>query len=364
LRVGREQVLSFRVARHGLAERRALTLAEAAACPLSDVTRGTALVAVAARARDVRRDAFERAIDDGALVLAPTLRAALHVTGPDEWGSVGRALVADDEVELIAQLGGAAQRHLDQVGVPAREAVAEVAAATEAALAGGRALSKGDLHEELRHRVRAELLPWCQGCGSHHVSPMVWRYGGVQAGMRMDSSRRFRCDGAPAGEPARAVRRFLQHYGPSTPKDFAAWAGLAIAHARRLWDGVEAELAPVDLDGRRTWLLVSDEPDLGSPPVARGVRLLPARDAYIQQPDRATLVPDKALSKRLFRPMGDPGAVLVDGRLAGLWRGRMRGRRLAIEVESLERIPRTAFEEEAQRVAEVRQSAPAVVTWV
>ena len=362
--VDRERVLAFRVARHGLAERRDLTLAEAAACPASDYARGWALLALAARARDVTRAAYDAATDAGELVVGFSLRAAIHAVAPEDVALYGRALLAHDPEEVGEQLGPGAQRHLAEEGIGPTDALEEVAEATSAALAEGRALTKDELHEELRARVRGELLPWCKGCGSHHVAPMLWRFAGVRAGVRCDARRRFLL-GAPGSTPgaAEAARRFLRFYGPSTPTHFAAWAGLARPHARRVWGEVEGELAEVRLDGRRTFLLAEDEAALASPSPARGVRLLPPRDPYAQQPDRATLVPDPEVRKRLFRPIANPGAVLEDGRLVALWRSRVKGARLEVEVEPLERVDRPALEGEAARVAEVRGLARADVRW-
>jgi Winged helix DNA-binding domain len=360
--VERDQVLAFRVARHGLADRPSRTLVEAAACPASDFSRGSALLALAARSDGVTREAYERATDSGALVVAPTLRAAIHALAPADFALYGRALIAEDDGELGEQLGPSLQRQLRDERIAPRDALEEVATATEAALAGGRALTKDELHAELRGGVRSELLPWCKGCGSHHVAPMLWRFAGVRAGMRCDSRRRFLLGepGAPPS-PAEAVRRFLRWYGPSTPKDFGAWAGVARAHARRLWGELDGELAEVRLDGRRTWLLGEDQAELASPPRARGVRLLPPRDPYLQQLDRATLAPDPDLRKRLFRPVANPGVVLQDGRLAGLWRARASRRRLEIDVEALEPIDDDEMEGEAARVAELRGAEAAAV---
>ena len=71
------------------------------------------------------------------------------------------------------------------------------------------------------------------------------------------------------------------------------------------------------------------------PPAARGVRLLGAGDPLLVARDREHLIADAAVRKRLFRPIGSPGLVLSDGRPAGIWRARKRGRRLAFEVEWL-----------------------------
>ncbi len=67
------------------------------------------------------------------------------------------------------------------------------------------------------------------------------------------------------------------------------------------------------------------------------------------------------LRKRLFRPIADPGAILQDGRLAGLWRTRAKGKRLQIEVEEFERLDRDALQAEADRIAAVREARTAEV---
>jgi hypothetical protein len=360
----RDQVLAFRVARHGLAERGSLTLGEAASCPASDFVRGSALPALVARSERVSRAAYDSATDSGELVVAPSLRAAIHALTPADFALYGRGLIASDDDELIEQLGQQLKRELGAARIAPEEALAEVAEATGAALAGGRALTKDELHAELRSQVRGELLPWCRGCGSHHVAPMLWRFAGVRTGMRCDSKRRYLLgDPGPPPPPAEVARRFLRFYAPASAKELGAWTGVARTHARRLWGEIEDELAEVKLDGRRTWVLREDEAELASPPSVRGVRLVPPRDPYLQQVDRATLAPDPDLRKRLFRPVASPGGVLQDGRLAGLWRARARGKRTEIEVEELEPIDRDQLESEAARVAEARGAEAAEVVW-
>ncbi len=53
--------------------------------------------------------------------------------------------------------------------------------------------------------------------------------------------------------------------------------------------------------------------------------------------------------------------VLRDGRLTGLWRVNVKGRKAVVTVEKLGRLPRGDLEEEAQRVAELRGAAEAAV---
>jgi hypothetical protein len=360
-----DQVLAFRLARSGLAIRRARGLAEAAACPASDFSRDAALLALAARTEDVSRETYHRAVDAGDVVVAHVVRGAIHAVAPGDDALYGRALIARDDAELAAQLGQQAQRLLAETGIRATAALHEVATATRAALANGGRLDKNALHEELRRRVRAELLPWCPGCRSHHVAPMMWRYATVEVGVRLDAERRYTLgDPGPPPPGSEAVRRFLAFYGPATPADFADWAGVAKPHARRLWDGTAGELAEVRIGRAAAWLRGEDAGALESPPAARGVRLLPPGDPYLQKPNRPLLAPAPDLRKRLFRPVGSPGAVLSDGRLSGLWRMRTKGSKAEITIEKVGSMTRADVEDEAQRVAWLRGAAAAAVAFV
>jgi hypothetical protein len=357
--VDADQVLAFRLARSGLAARDARSLAEAAACPASDFGRDAALLALAARAEGVSREAYDRAVDAGDLIVAHIVRGAIHALAPADFALYGRALLARDDEELGAQLGRQVQRLAAEHGFAPTEALDEVAAATEDALADGRRLDKNELHEELRQRVRPEFMPWCRSCQSHHVAPMLWRYATVKAGVRLDPERRY-TKARPGRTPAasEAVRRFLRFYGPAKPGDLADWAGLARPHAQRLWDEAAGDLAKVDGHG---WLMSEDVGLLESPPAAEGIHLIPPGDPYLQKPNRSLLAPDPELRKRLFRPVASPGAVLSDGRLTGLWRLRMKGRKAEITVEELGRLRRRDLEEEARRVAVLRGAADAAL---
>lgn len=353
-----DQILAFRLARSGLAARDAGSLAEAAACPASDFSRGAALLALAARVEDVSREAYDEAVDAGEVVVAHAIRGAIHALRPEDVALYGRALIARDDGELTAQLGEQVRREVAETGFAPTAVLEEVAAATKDALAGGRRLDKTQLHQALRERVGSELLPWCKGCKSHHVAPMIWRYATVKAGVRLDAQRRY-TQGKPGRAPAarEAVRRFLGVYGPATPAGFAEWAGVAKPHAQRLWDEVADEL----VEAAGGWLLSEDAKALASPPSAQGIRLLPPGDPYLQKPNRPLLAPAPELRKRLFRPVASPGAVLEDGRLVGLWKVKAKGKKAEVAVEKVRRVARADLEGEAERVARLRGADAAML---
>src|SRR5215211_8589347 len=114
--VDADQVLAFRLARSGLARRDARGLAEAAACPASDFVRDAALLALAARADGVSREAYTEAVDAGDVVVAHIMRGAIHALAPGDLALYGRALLARDDAELAAQLGQQMQRLMTEHG--------------------------------------------------------------------------------------------------------------------------------------------------------------------------------------------------------------------------------------------------------
>ncbi|MFG1784394.1 DNA glycosylase AlkZ-like family protein [Rhodococcus oryzae] len=96
--------------------------------------------------------------------------------------------------------------------------------------------------------------------------------------------------------------------------------------------------------------------DLRSPAEARGVRLLPPRDPYTQMRDRDTIV-DQKHHREVWKTVGEPGAVLADGTIVGIWRPRKSGRTLTLTVTTFRSLGtelRKQLHEEADHVAELR----------
>jgi hypothetical protein len=96
-------------------------------------------------------------------------------------------------------------------------------------------------------------------------------------------------------------------------------------------------------------MLAEDEPTVRQPSAASdAVRLLPSGDPYflLWGADRELLVPDAARRSELWTPRVWPGALLVDGEIAGTWR-RAGGTVIVTPWRTLSATERRAVDEEA-----------------
>jgi hypothetical protein len=351
LDVGTDQALAFRVAGHHL-DRRVGAAEAVSAIGLQEYPPGWGAVA-ALRARSLDPMPAD-------VVQVNSFRGVPYVVARADARIFTAALVPADEAGLKSLVGTATAKEAIEEGYEVGEALSLVAAAAREGLSLG-PLDRDAFHQAMRERLPAGLLPWCRGCQSHHVRPGFWRALGPMEVTMMPAKATWALADPPAMslEDARAelVRRFLRVYGPATHTQLASWAQTGSAHAKQLFEAVREELAAVSVESRRGFVLASDLDRLESPPAASGVRLLGGHDPYVAQPDRAALVPDAAVRKKLFPPMGRPGVVLADGALAGLWRGHKQGDVLEVSVEWLgEAVDVT---DEATAIARLRDCAAA-----
>jgi hypothetical protein len=139
------------------------------------------------------------------------------------------------------------------------------------------------------------------------------------------------------------ARRYLHVFGPTTAEAFAEWAGIGSRYGIAAFDALRRSLTPVRTPIGDAWILTRDEPTFrAAPRVAAGVRLLPSGDAYflLQGADREVLVADADHRRALWTSRVWPGALLVDGEIAGTWR-RAEG---TVVIQPWRRLPRAARE--------------------
>jgi Winged helix DNA-binding domain len=130
-------------------------------------------------------------------------------------------------------------------------------------------------------------------------------------------------DLSPVDARLELARRHIHAFGVSTPAAFADWAGVKPDRAQATFDDLAAELAPAQTPVGDAWILASDEASLRAPAATpSAVRLLPSGDTYLLAwgRDRGLLVEDAKRRAELWTSRVWPGAVLIDGEVAGVWR--------------------------------------------
>ena len=119
------------------------------------------------------------------------------------------------------------------------------------------------------------------------------------------------------------ARRYVHVLGPTSADSFAKWLGISPAQARDAFGALANELVPVRTDIGEGWILAADEPSFtGSAGPTAPARFLPSGDPFwlFWGRDRTLLVPDARRRDELWTSRVWPGALLVDGDVAGTWR--------------------------------------------
>lgn len=328
---------------------------------LQDTPGGSAALALR------QRTATAESLDRPDLVLALTMRGSPHLHRRADLPRLRAALRPHDNETLRAYLGGYGDT-LIASGADGPALLAEVARELRSAFPGETA-SKGELSGAVTPRTPEVARPWCAGCGVHHVADGLFRLATLYAGLELVPGEgrrlRFRVGPDPAGEPAdeQALRELLlatvRVAGPLTLSDLVQWLDTRSVTAppdwlKPAWTDLTDELVEVDVDG--TTLHADPAVLTGDAPAPPPVLLLPPRDTYLLG-HRPLLVPDRALAKELWRPVGSPGVLVVDGEPAGSWRARASGKTLTLTVAPHRKLTakhRKALDPQAAVVAEAR----------
>lgn len=293
---------------------------------------GQVLWAIGTRAPGTTRADVRAAFDDGRIVRSWPMRGTLHVTRPDDLRLL-LSLTSARTIRSIARRG--VERGVDE------DVLAVARRAVVAALEGGRALGRDDLHSALSS---AGVDPG-GGRGAHILlrlaqdGLLVW--GPTDRSVRGDEDGPVRQaavlldEWAPAAGPVperddalgRVLLGHLRGRGPATEVDTAAWTKLPLGDVRRaravVGDAVE------DVGGGLVDL--ADRPPSGTVPAGH---LLPGFDEHVLgYADRSAQL-DPSVADRIV-PGGNgvflPTAV-VRGRTVGTWTRVGRGRTARLVV--------------------------------
>lgn len=304
------------------------------------------------------------AIAPGDLAMLWTVRGAPHLYRREDLPGVAAAVSPFSEADAERRIYNAA-KPLKAAGISNTDALDTVAAAMREVVTTP--MAKGEVSTKVSAMLSDPYLRFCRGCDATHVYEMPFRLAAFRAGLELQpgtSPPVLEPIGAfePATEtPARldVVRGYLRLLGPATPKHVADYLDAPLPDVKARWPEDAVEVA---VDGERRWVLADDLAGLRAEPV-RVTRLLGPYDLYLQGKDRRLLVDDPAHAKALWPVLGRPGAVLVDGEIAGMWRPRKSGKRLRLEVTAWGALSRPDVEEQAERLAAHRHVELSAVDW-
>ncbi len=138
------------------------------------------------------------------------------------------------------------------------------------------------------------------------------------------------------------LRRYLQAFGPATATDFCLWSGMALQEAREIWARQQSDIVPVSVEGWKAGLLQEDLEELTQAALERPVvRLLPYFDTFLLGHKQREHLVTKEQHTTVYRAQGwIAPVVLVNGRVAGVWKNTLEKHRLRVQVTKLGPIPR------------------------
>ncbi|MGH8875948.1 MAG: winged helix DNA-binding domain-containing protein [Stackebrandtia sp.] len=353
--INRRQVLAFRIRAQQL-DRSSGTPADTAVLDFGVQDTGTdgARWALAVRGVD------PSTLPDEDLVLLWTVRGAPHLYRRADLGPVAAAVAPYSEADAAKRIYDAS-KPLKAAGIGVVAGLDEVAARMRELVT--EPMVKGEVSGRLAGVLPEPYLRYCRPCDATHVYEMPFRFGATRAGLELLPHTsppvlrripRFK-KAETADERFDLVRCYLRLLGPATPKQVAEFLDAPLKDVKAHWP---ADSVEVSVDGERRWLPANDEAALRAAE-SSVTRLLGPYDLFLQARDRATLVSDKDHAKRLWPALGRPGAVLVDGDLAGLWRPCKSGKKFTVAVRPWRRLTRTeraTVTEQAEHLAAFRST--------
>jgi hypothetical protein len=270
-------------------------------------------LALRARAEGLTASAVTAAREDRSIVRTWGPRGTLH-------------LMAAEDVGWLVRLTGptwrpASTRRLVQEGVGGTPA--ELVRTVEHTLAGAGPLTKVELGQRLPATVTAKRQ------GLVHLLALAAADGKVVLGPDRGHKPTYVhaadwLDAAPKPvdrdrdrDLAELARRYLRGHAPAGPDDLAAWSGLPLRDARAGWQAIADELIEERHRGQPVWRHRHG----AARPVEVAVSLLPAFDEWLLGWRDRSLVLDPAHRASVLHGGIIAPVVLVDGQVAGGWRG-------------------------------------------
>jgi hypothetical protein len=360
--VDRGTVLAYRLTALGLSERSSDRPGDLAVLDLGvqEYTPGSVQVALAART--------EAELTDDRLLTVWAARGAPHLHRRRDLSALVKALWPVSDADAAARIKSGQIPDAGKLGIRAFELTAQAFRQVVHS-----SMPRGEVSTQVSALVPAELTYDCRSCAARHIAGNVWQHSGLAGGVQVESRGKDATLGPIRSAPPQPtenagidalITTYLRLLGPATPVEVGKYLGSSTAEIKKVWP---ADLAEVRIDGRKAWLPAGSLEQLSTAEPVPGVRLLPAMDPLLQARDRDVLVPERDRQKEIWKLLGNPGVMLVDGEIAGVWRAKMAGKkRVDLTVTpfgALSTRARKAVEQEAAVVARARDAAEATVTF-
>ena len=307
------------------------------------------LWAIGLRMREACETDVERAIAERSILRTWPIRRTIHLVPAEDARWMVRLLAPRQiaRMALYYRKLAITDRKLDRAGK-----------VLHASLAGGKQLTRAELYGRLNAAGIATDAPAGMAHGMHLLTH--WALDGlicIAARKGKQSTFALLDEWAAKGRElsgddayGELATRYFQSHAPATVADFAWWAGLAMADAKRSVWLIADSLKTVKIDGTEYWLTRDlAESAAAQPPVL----LLPAFDEYtVGYADRSAAVEATMMNSVNH---GLAASMLANGRVAGTWKRSFSGKNAVAVVPNLLRMltskERIALRQAAERYA-------------
>lgn len=304
--------------------------------------------AVGLRTAAGRLAEVERAIAEGKIARTWPMRGTLHFVPVEDAGWM--AAISAERMLARARL------RREQLGLDTA-ALEGATRVFDEALRGGRRETRAALMERLE-QVGISTL----GQRGYHLLWSAAQTGQICMGPNQGKQQTFAllAEWAPHARKygreeglGELARRFFRSHGPATPADFAWWAGLTGADARKGLEAARDGLTSEKIEGSEYW---SGDSGGGMDAETGGVHLLAGFDEYLLGYTERGAVLAEEHSDRVapggngvFRPM-----LVVGGQVAGTWQRAVKKKQVEItcQVFGGVEVPKAGLEAVAQGYAE------------
>jgi hypothetical protein len=353
------QALAWRMERHLLEPigRRPVADVVRRLCGVQAQVAASAELAVRVRRQSSRSGEVARALADGRLVKTWAMRGALHLLTPEE-GGVFLSLFADArpwERPVWARYFGMTPQRIELLRRAVRQEL------------DGKVLTREELVAVVvKRRGLAKVSEALSSGWGTLLKPLAWQgdlcFGpsrGSRVTFMLPEAASSRWTGLPdADEGARrAIRAYLGAYGPATAEAFGAWLSGGWFGKRKLRSWFTAlgdELAEVEIDGERAFVLAADLDGLASAKPTSAVRMLGGFDQWVLGPGTGDgHVTPAARRRDVSKQSGWISPVVVAGGVVrGTWERDGDQARIAWFKE-VGRMPRHALHAEVARLSAI-----------